>query len=120
MGSQKPEEIMSIIITAIEALGSPRIRSELLKGLITPPQRERWKYVPKGFWQSGFAEGDVWLFFIIPNQPTVAFAYSEEGYALLGWRWGLVSAEHAHYGAPDDWYGSLSDLVVESGYFADG
>jgi hypothetical protein len=120
MGSQKPEEITPIIISAIEALESPHLQSELLKSLITPPLRERRAFAPqKAFWpSSGTAEGDVWLFFIIPSQPSIALAYSEEGYALLGRRWGLVWAERPTYGAADSWYESLIDLIVESGCFA--
>ncbi len=114
------EEIMSTILSAIESLDFPHLRSELLKYLITPPLRERRVFVAtKAFWShSGTAEGDVWLFVMIPGQQ-IAFAYSNEGYALLGRRWGLVWAEQLHYGDPDVWYESLIDLVVDSGYFVD-
>lgn len=121
MESQDSVEIMTIIVAAIEQLESSRIRSELLKGLINPPRRERWKYLPqKGYWDSGLAEGDVWVFLIIPTRPSIGFAYSQEGYALVGRRWGLVWVEHPHYGAPDEWYESLGDLIIDAGNFADG
>jgi hypothetical protein len=119
MESKQPEQILSIVLSAIEALESPRLRSELLNGLITPPVRQRRVFIAqKAFWAySGTAEGDLWLFFIMPNQPCVAFAYSEEGYALLGRRWGLVNPDSPGYGTSDSWYESLIDLLLDSGHF---
>src|SRR5215204_6249581 len=106
MEPKQPEQILSIVRSAIEALESPRLRSELLSGLINPPIRERGAFfVQTAF--CGTAEGDYWIFFIMPSQPGVVFAYSEEGYALLGRRWGLVGVGTPGYGVADNWYESL-------------
>jgi hypothetical protein len=119
MESKQPEQILSIVRSAIEALESPRLRSELRSGLITPPVRERRVFIAQkafcGF--SGTAEGDLWLFFIIPSRPSVALAYSEEGYALMGLHWGLVGVGSPGYGSSDGWYESLFDLLVDSGHY---
>jgi hypothetical protein len=120
MESKQPEQILSAVRSAIEELDSPRLRSEILSGLITPPVRERREFfAPKAFWaDNGTAEGDLWIFFIIPSRPSVALAYSDEGYALLGRPWGLVRVGSSVYGEADDcWYESLTDLLGDSGYF---
>ena len=104
------DQFQSLLRAAIDELESPRLRSELLSGLITPV-RERWT-----FWTET-GQGDVWLFFIIPSRPSVALAYSDDGYNELGRRWGLVFVHGGHYGDADCWYDSLSDLIVDSGYF---
>ena len=107
-----PEQFQTLLRAAIEELESPHLRSELLSGLITPV-RERWT-----FWTgTETGQGDVWLFFIIPSRPSVGLAYSDDGYSELGRRWGLVFVHGGHYGDTDSWYESLSDLLVDSGYF---
>src|SRR5688572_14603735 len=111
MDSRQPEQILSILRQAIEELESPRLRSEVQQGLITPVRERR--IFQTG---NGDAQGDLWLFFIVPGR-TVALAYSDEGYGSLGIRWGLVFLHSDQYGDSGGWYTSLRDLLVDSGYF---
>jgi hypothetical protein len=113
MKPKQPEEILSTLRSAIEGLESPGHRSKLLKGLM-PPVRERRTFSTTG----GDAQGDLWLFFVIPSRKEVALAYSDEGYGLLGRRWGLVFAHSDLYGDFDAWYNSLEHLLIDnSPYF---
>jgi hypothetical protein len=108
----QPEQIVSVVRAAIEELESPHLRLALLSGLITPVREQR------AFWsRSGDAHGDLWVFFIIPRRKNVGIAYSEEGYGLLGDRWGLVFVDSVHYGDRDVWYPSLADLLAENGSY---
>src|SRR5262249_47752726 len=91
MEPTQPQQIVSVVSAAIEELESPHLRYALLSGLITPIREQR------AFWsRSGDAHGDLWVFFIIPRRKNVAIAYSDEGYGLLGDRWGLVFVDSAH------------------------
>jgi hypothetical protein len=111
MDSRKPEQILSVVNDAIANLESPHLRSQVQRGLITPVLERRTFQT-----ESGDAQGDLWIFFIITDQ-NVALAYSDEGYGLLGMRWGLVFVQNDQYGASGGWYNSLRDLLVDSGYF---
>lgn len=111
MDSRQPEQILSVLHEAIKELESPRLRSEVRCGLITPVHERRTFQTG-----SGDAQGDLWLFFVVPNR-NVALAFSDEGYGLLGMRWGLVFVNSDQYGGSGGWYNSLRDLLVDSGYF---
>src|SRR5919202_1577129 len=103
------EEVTSLVRAHIESLKSARIRCELLEGLISPIRQRRTFQTAHGD-----AEGDLWLFFIVPNRD-VGLAYSEDGYGALGLPWGLVHVLGSDYGGSGAWYSSLNDLVNESG-----
>lgn len=111
MDTRLPEQILSVLHEAIEKLESPRLRSQVQRGLTTPVL-ERRTYPT----ETGRAQGDLWIFFIVPDRD-VALAYSDEGYASYGMRWGLVGVNEDEYGTSGGWYDSLRDLLVDSGYF---
>jgi hypothetical protein len=92
-------------------LESPSLRSAFQIGLITPIRERR--TFPTG---RGLDEGDLWLFYVVPGK-NVALAYSDEGYGVMGIRWGLVDLHGDEYGTSGGWYYSLRDLLVDSGYF---
>lgn len=111
MDAREPEQILTVLREAIHELEPPRLQSAVHRGLITPI-RERRSY------QTGSddAQGDLWLFLRVPGH-RVGLAYSEEGYGLMGMRWGLVFLNEDQYGGSGGWYNSLGDLLVDSGYF---
>jgi hypothetical protein len=112
MEPKKPEQILSKIRAAIEELESPRLRSRILQGLITPICERRTCPTDRGE-----AQGDLWIFLIVPGHEDLALAYSEEGYGSIGICWGLVLVHDDQYGSSGNWYLSLYGLLVESGYF---
>ena len=111
MKTTDPQEVAVVVREAIDKLESRRLKNELQRGLLTPIRERR--IFQTG---SGDAEGDLWLFFIIPGR-RVALAYSDEGYGSLGMRWGLVFVDNDQYGDSGGWYNSLRDLLADSGYF---
>lgn len=111
MDTRQPEQIASVLHKAIDKLESPRLRSQVQHGLITP-ERQRRMYST----EAGTAQGDLWIFYVVPGR-NVALAYSDEGYASSGMRWGLVFVDSDEYGTSGGWYNSLRDLLVDSGYF---
>ena len=113
MDKRKPEEILSIIKSAIDQLPWFGVRS-MVTNCLTTPRVERRFFATDG----GEAEGDVWIFLIVPGQEDLALAYSDEGYGEMGICWGLVFAETDQFGSSGNWYLSLEGLLQESGYFA--
>jgi hypothetical protein len=111
MSARDPQDVAVVLRRAIEELDSPEWRMELERGLLTPI-RERRVFAT----ESGDAEGDLWLFYKVPGH-RVALAYSDEGYASLGMRWGLVFVDSDAFGDSGGWYGSLGGLLLDSGYF---
>jgi hypothetical protein len=105
------ERISSVLQVAISELTSSRLTSQLKRGLIAPV-RERRVFQT----DSGDAQGDIWIFFLIPGRDT-ALAYSEEGYGVSGMPWGLVFQRTDQYGSSGSWYRSLTELLEDSGYF---
>jgi hypothetical protein len=115
MNSQQ-DEIQALLNLRTEAIDNPKLRSKLFESLIDPPRLERRFFVRVGAEPIGKDVGDVWLFLTLPNQ-RVGLAYSVEGYAVLGRKWGLIWLDQPHYGDPVSWYESLIDLIEDSGYF---
>jgi hypothetical protein len=111
MDTRQPEILHSLLCKAIETLESPDLRSAVKQGLITPIRERRIFQT-----SNGDAQGDLWLFFMVPDRK-VALAYSDEGYGSLGMQWGLVFVDSDQYGDSGGWYNSLKDLLVDSGYF---
>jgi hypothetical protein len=111
MTERDPQDVAAVLHQAIEQLDSPKLRTEVQRGLLTPI-RERRVFLT----ENGDAEGDLWLFYKVPGR-RIALAYSDEGYGSLGMRWGLVVTDSDEYGDSGGWYNSLRDLLVDSGYF---
>jgi hypothetical protein len=111
MEQKKSERILSMLHAEIEKLESAHLRDQVLKGLIAPACERRTFQSDRGD-----AKGDLWIFFIVPGRD-VALAYSDEGYAIVDARWGLVFVHDEQYGSSGNWVSSLEGLLKDSGYF---
>ncbi len=111
MTAREPQDVAAMLRAAIEELDSPKWRTELERGLLTPVRERR--IFPT---ESGVAEGELWLFYKVPGH-SVGLAYSDEGYGSLGLRWGLVFIDSDEFGDSGAWYDSLGGLLLDSGYF---
>jgi hypothetical protein len=111
MITRDPQDVAAMLQRAIEELDSAKWRTELERGLLSPIRERR--VFQTG---NGDAEGDLWLFYMVPGRK-IALAYSDEAYGLLGMCWGLVFVNSDDFGCSGGWYNSLRDLLADSGYF---